>query len=130
MAYLVSLVAKTLVWWKWPAELAKRWMPILDIFEEMVWTFVMKFIPIHDGVTFERFYEATNKHNRVKIMNESFCTAAIGLYFLYRSLSRVYQGSHVKDPNSTYWQERGIRRQKIGNTEQVDIVHQVTTNRF
>ncbi|MGB1530307.1 MAG: sugar phosphate isomerase/epimerase family protein [Flavobacteriaceae bacterium] len=69
-------------WHPWPqrppglvemgfAELAKRWMPILDIFEENGVDVCYEIHPgedLHDGVTFERFYEATNKHNRVKIL--------------------------------------------------------------
>ena len=64
-------------WHPWPqrppglvemgfAELAKRWMPILDIFEENGVDVCYEIHPgedLHDGVTFERFYEATNKHN-------------------------------------------------------------------
>jgi sugar phosphate isomerase/epimerase len=69
-------------WHPWPqrppglvemgfAELAKRWMPILNTFEENGVNVCYEIHPgedLHDGVTFERFYEATNKHNRVKIL--------------------------------------------------------------
>lgn len=69
-------------WHPWPqrppglvemgfAELAKRWMPILDTFEENGVDVCYEIHPgedLHDGVTFERFYKATNKHNRVKIL--------------------------------------------------------------
>jgi len=52
-------------------ELAKRWHPILDAFEENGVDVCYEIHPgedLHDGVTFERFYEATGKHNRVKIL--------------------------------------------------------------
>ena len=52
-------------------ELAKRWKPILDIFEDNGVDLCYEIHPgedLHDGVTFERFLEATNNHSRAKIL--------------------------------------------------------------
>jgi len=52
-------------------ELAKRWLPILNIFEENGVDVCFEVHPgedIHDGDTFERFLKATGNHNRVNIL--------------------------------------------------------------
>ena len=52
-------------------ELADRWLPILDEFEEQGVDVCYEIHPgedLHDGVTFERFLEATNNHRRVNIL--------------------------------------------------------------
>ena len=52
-------------------ELAKRWKPILDEFEECGVDLCFEIHPgedLHDGVTFERFLEATGNHPRVKML--------------------------------------------------------------
>jgi len=52
-------------------ELAKRWLPILDVFEEHGVDACYEIHPgedLHDGETFERFLEATNNHKRVNIL--------------------------------------------------------------
>ena len=52
-------------------ELAKRWKPILDEFEECDVDLCFEIHPgedLHDGVTFERFLEATGNHPRVKML--------------------------------------------------------------
>jgi sugar phosphate isomerase/epimerase len=52
-------------------ELAKRWLPILNTFEKAGVDVCYEVHPgedLHDGATFERFYEATGKHNRVKLL--------------------------------------------------------------
>lgn len=52
-------------------ELANRWMPILNAFDELGVDVCYEIHPgedLHDGVTFERFWEATNKHPRVNIL--------------------------------------------------------------
>ncbi len=51
-------------------ELASRWKPILDYFDEMGVDVCYELHPgedLHDGITFERFLEATGNHPRVKI---------------------------------------------------------------
>ncbi len=53
------------------AELARRWKPILDTFDETGVDICYEIHPgedLHDGVTFERFLEATGNHPRAKIL--------------------------------------------------------------
>lgn len=53
------------------AELAKRWLPILDVFEEEGVDVCYELHPgedLHDGVTFERFLAAVDNHPRVNIL--------------------------------------------------------------
>ncbi|MEC7782775.1 MAG: sugar phosphate isomerase/epimerase [Bacteroidota bacterium] len=52
-------------------ELAKRWTPILNAFDEQGVDVCYEVHPgedIHDGVTFERFLEATGNHKRANIL--------------------------------------------------------------
>ncbi len=52
-------------------ELAKRWMPILDHFDEQGVDVCYELHPgedLHDGITFERFLEATGNHTRANIL--------------------------------------------------------------
>lgn len=52
-------------------ELAKRWLPILDIYDENGVDVCFELHPgedLHDGLTFERFLEATNNHTRANIL--------------------------------------------------------------
>ena len=52
-------------------ELAKRWTPILDVFDENGVDVCYEIHPgedLHDGVTFERFLAATHNHKRVNIL--------------------------------------------------------------
>lgn len=53
------------------AELAKRWLPILNKFDEAGVDLCYEIHPgedLHDGVTFERFLKATNNHTRAHIL--------------------------------------------------------------
>lgn len=53
------------------AELAKRWKPILDIFDECGVNACYELHPgedLHDGVTFERFLDAVDNHPRANIL--------------------------------------------------------------
>ena len=53
------------------AELAKRWRPILDAYEEAGVDVCFELHPgedLHDGVTFERFLEAVDNHPRANIL--------------------------------------------------------------
>lgn len=53
------------------AELAKRWLPILNVFEDCGVDACYELHPgedLHDGITFERFLEATNNHARANIL--------------------------------------------------------------
>lgn len=52
-------------------ELAQRWLPILNAFEEAGVDLCYEIHPgedLHDGVTFERFLEATGNHSRCNIL--------------------------------------------------------------
>jgi sugar phosphate isomerase/epimerase len=52
-------------------ELAKRWLPILNAFDKVGVDVCYEIHPgedLHDGVTFERFWEATGKHTRANIL--------------------------------------------------------------
>lgn len=53
------------------AELARRWRPILDVFEDCGVDACYELHPgedLHDGVTFERFLEAVGDHPRANIL--------------------------------------------------------------
>lgn len=53
------------------AELARRWLPILDCFEEAGVDLCYEIHPgedLHDGASFERFLEAVNDHPRACIL--------------------------------------------------------------
>jgi sugar phosphate isomerase/epimerase len=52
-------------------ELAKRWLPILNTYDECGVDVAYEIHPgedLHDGVTFERFLEATGNHKRCNIL--------------------------------------------------------------
>src|SRR3954470_22766566 len=52
-------------------ELARRWLPILNTFDKNGVDVCYEIHPgedLHDGVTFERFWEATGKHSRANIL--------------------------------------------------------------
>ena len=52
-------------------ELAKRWLPILNAFDKAGVDLCYEIHPgedLHDGATFERFWEATGKHSRCNIL--------------------------------------------------------------
>jgi sugar phosphate isomerase/epimerase len=53
------------------AELAKRWLPILNVFDECGVDVCYELHPgedLHDGVTFERFLDAVGNHSRANIL--------------------------------------------------------------
>lgn len=52
-------------------ELAKRWLPILNAFDKTGVDLCYEIHPgedLHDGISFERFWEATGKHERCNIL--------------------------------------------------------------
>ncbi len=83
-------------------ELAKRWMPILDSFEEQGVDVCYEVHPgedLHDGVTFERFLSATNNHKRVNLLYDPSHFVLQQLDYLqyidfYHERIRMF---HVKD---------------------------------
>lgn len=84
------------------AELGKRWTPILDAFEENGVDLCYELHPgedLHDGVTFERFLEATGDHARANILYDPshFVLQAmdyLGFIDIYHARIRAF---HVKD---------------------------------
>ncbi|MBT5264319.1 MAG: sugar phosphate isomerase/epimerase [Rhodospirillaceae bacterium] len=83
-------------------ELAKRWTPILNAFDEAGTDVCYEIHPgedLHDGVTYEMFLERVNDHPRAKILYDPshFCLQQLDyLAFLdiYRSRIGMF---HVKD---------------------------------
>ncbi|SOC93478.1 Sugar phosphate isomerase/epimerase [Rhizobium sp. AN5] len=84
------------------AELGKRWTPILDTFEENGVDLCYELHPgedLHDGITFERFLEATGNHSRANILYDPshFVLQAMD----YLDFIDIYHGRirafHVKD---------------------------------
>lgn len=119
-------------------ELAKRWIPILDEFEDNDCDVCYELHPgedLHDGVTFERFLEATNNHARANILYDPSHFVLQQLDYLqfidiYHERIKAF---HVKDAefNPTGragiyggyqgWQDRPGRFRSLGDG-QVDFV--------
>jgi sugar phosphate isomerase/epimerase len=84
------------------AELAKRWLPILNTFDENGVDLCYEIHPgedLHDGITFERFFEATGKHRRCNILYDPSHFVLQQLDYLqyidfYQSFIKMF---HVKD---------------------------------
>ncbi len=118
-------------------ELANRWLPILNHFDECgvdACYEVHAGEDLHDGISFERFYEATGKHNRVKMLYDPSHFVLQQLDYLtyidhYHEFIRMF---HVKDaefnPNGKSgvyggyqdWLDRPGRFRSIGDG-QVDF---------
>ncbi|MBS1949664.1 MAG: sugar phosphate isomerase/epimerase [Cytophagales bacterium] len=89
-------------------ELAKRWLPILNTFDKVGVDVCYEIHPgedLHDGITFERFWEATGKHLRANILYDPSHFVLQQLDYLqyidfYHSFIKMF---HVKDAefNST-----------------------------
>lgn len=94
-------------------ELAKRWEPILNVFDEHgvdLCYEVHAGEDLHDGVTFERFVEATNKHPRVKLLFDPSHFVLQQLDYLqlidhYHEFIRMF---HVKDAEYNYNGKSGV----------------------
>ena len=84
------------------AELARRWKPILDAFDDAGVDICYEIHPgedLHDGVTFERFLEATGGHRRCKMLYDPSHFVLQQLDYLqyidfYHEFIRIF---HVKD---------------------------------
>ncbi|TDF42057.1 sugar phosphate isomerase/epimerase [Alteromonadaceae bacterium M269] len=118
-------------------ELAKRWLPILDAFDEQGVDVCYEIHPgedLHDGATFERFLEATNNHKRANILFDPshFVLQQLDyIDFIERYHDRIKM-FHVKDaefnPNGRTgvyggyedWQDRAGRFRSLGDG-QVDF---------
>ncbi|MBU2178112.1 MAG: sugar phosphate isomerase/epimerase, partial [Gammaproteobacteria bacterium] len=119
------------------AELAKRWLPILDAFDEAGVDVCYEIHPgedLHDGATFERFLAAVNYHPRANILFDPSHFVLQQLDYLafidlYHPRIKMF---HVKDaefqPNGRAgvyggyqdWQDRPGRFRSLGDG-QVDF---------
>lgn len=94
-------------------ELAKRWKPILDYFDEMGVDVCYELHPgedLHDGITFEKFLEATGRHPRVHINYDPSHFILQHLDYLqfidyYHAHIKMY---HVKDAEFLYDGKAGV----------------------
>lgn len=83
-------------------ELARRWTPILDAFDAAGVDVCYEIHPgedLHDGITFERFREATGKHRRCNMLYDPSHFVLQQLDYLqyidhYHEFIRIF---HVKD---------------------------------
>ena len=118
-------------------ELAKRWLPILNHFDEQGVDVCYEIHPgedLHDGVTFERFLEATGNHKRVNILYDPSHFVLQQLDYLkyidyYHEFIKMF---HVKDAefntsgkSGVYggyqnWKDRAGRFRSLGDG-QVDF---------
>ena len=84
------------------AELARRWLPILNAFDEVGVDLCFELHPgedLFDGATFERFLTATDNHPRVKILYDpSHMLLQQMDYLAFLDLYHPYiRAFHVKD---------------------------------
>ncbi|MEM6699706.1 MAG: sugar phosphate isomerase/epimerase [Bacteroidota bacterium] len=118
-------------------ELAKRWTPILNEFDKVGVDVCYEIHPgedLHDGLTFERFLEATNNHPRVNMLYDPSHFVLQQLDYLqhidiYHEFIKMF---HVKDaefvPNGRAgvyggyadWKDRPGRFRSLGDG-QVDF---------
>jgi sugar phosphate isomerase/epimerase len=118
-------------------ELAKRWKPLLDYADKFGVDLAYELHPgedLHDGVTFDRFLEATGNHPRANILYDPShfilqCLDYVGFIDVYGSRIKAF---HVKDaefrPSAkagvygsfSGWQERPGRFRSLGDG-QVDF---------
>jgi sugar phosphate isomerase/epimerase len=114
------------------AELARRWQPILEVAQETGVDCAFEIHPgedLHDGVTFERFLEATGNHERVQLLYDPSHFVLQQLDYLayidhYHTFIKAF---HVKDaefrPNGKCgvyggfgsWAERPGRFRSLGD---------------
>lgn len=94
-------------------ELAKRWVPILDVFEECDVNACYELHPgedLHDGITFERFLEATGNHARANILYDPSHMVLqqmdyLGFIDVYHERIKAF---HVKDAEFTPSAKSGV----------------------
>ena len=113
-------------------ELAKRWEPILNHFDKNGVDVCYEIHPgedLHDGVTFERFLNATNNHSRVKILYDPshFVLQQLDYITYIDHYHEFIKAFHVKDsefkPNGKRgafggygnWQDRAGRYRSPGD---------------
>ena len=118
-------------------ELAKRWLPILNVFDEHGVDVCYEVHPgedIHDGVTFERFLAETNTHPRVNILYDPshFVLQQLDYVQYIDHYHEFIKSFHVKDSEfnptgkkGTFggygdWRDRAGRYRSLGDG-QVDF---------
>ncbi len=84
------------------AELGRRWLPILNAYDEAGVDLCFELHPgedLHDGVTFERFLAATGNHPRAKILYDPSHMLLQGMdYLAFLDIYHPYvRAFHVKD---------------------------------
>jgi sugar phosphate isomerase/epimerase len=94
-------------------ELAKRWLPILNHFDEQGVDVCYEIHPgedLHDGVSFERFLEATGNHNRCNILYDP--SHFVLQHLDYLSFIDIYhqhiKAFHVKDAEFNPTGKQGV----------------------
>ena len=94
-------------------ELANRWLPILDAFEEAGADVCYELHPgedLHDGVTFERFLEAVDNHKRANILYDPShfllqCMDYVQFIDFYHERIKMF---HVKDAEFNPTGKQGV----------------------
>jgi sugar phosphate isomerase/epimerase len=94
-------------------ELAKRWLPILDEFENNGVDLCYEIHPgedIHDGITYEMFLEHTNNHKRACILYDPShyvlqCLDYLSFIDIYHEKIRMF---HVKDAEFNPTGKQGV----------------------
>ncbi|MBV1909838.1 MAG: sugar phosphate isomerase/epimerase [Kangiellaceae bacterium] len=94
-------------------ELAKRWLPVLDVFGECGVDVCFELHPgedLHDGITFERFLTAVNNHERANILYDPSHLLLqhidyLGFIECYRERIKAF---HVKDAEYNYNAKSGV----------------------
>lgn len=94
-------------------ELAARWQPILDEFDQHGVDVCYELHPgedLHDGVTFERFLEKTNNHSRANILYDPShfvlqCMDYLGFIDHYHQRIKMF---HVKDAEFVPSAKQGV----------------------
>ena len=114
------------------AELGRRWLPILNAFEDAGVDVCYELHPgedLHDGVTFERFLDAVGGHKRANILYDPshFVLQQLDYLAFIDIYHERIKGFHVKDaefrPNGRQgvyggylgWQERAGRFRSLGD---------------
>jgi len=83
-------------------ELAQRWLPILNAFDDAGVDVCYEIHPgedLHDGITFERFLAATNNHTRARMLYDPShyvlqCLDHVAHIDIYHEFIKIF---HVKD---------------------------------
>src|SRR5690554_457117 len=94
-------------------ELANRWLPILDTFEENGADLCYELHPgedLHDGITFERFLENVNNHKRANILYDPShyllqCMDYVQFIDIYHERIKMF---HVKDAEFNPTGKQGV----------------------